>query len=115
MVQTLSVLEVSPDELHGYVALSEYMAPVAWAAVYEDGEIVGYGCVSRLHGQVWAHDLKHWGTNNTAVIQLYRLLIRLCKERGVSKVLTDVTDTKMMRLYRSLGWSPKSVILEGEI
>lgn len=109
------VQEVEPDDLAGWVTCSEYMKPIVWAGIYEGGEVVGYGCVSRLHGKVWAHDLKHWGTDRFAVIKLYRLMMRIAKERGVKQVMTDVSDEKMLSLYRALGWTPQSVILQGEL
>lgn len=115
MAQIALVREVEPDDLHGHVRLSDYIEPIAWAGIYEGDELVGYGCVSRLHSQVWAHDLKHWGTEARSILVLYRFLIKLCKERGVTKLLTDVSDDKMISLYRALGWRPKSVILEGEL
>lgn len=111
----MAVREVEPDDLHGLVPISDYMTPIAWAGIFEGDELVGHGCVSRLHGQVWAHDLKYWGDDKTAILRLYRLLIGLCKDRGVTKVMTDVSDERMISLYRSMGWQPMSVILEGDI
>lgn len=109
------VLEVSPDDLRDYVPCAKYMKPVVWAAIMEGWDIVGYGCVSYLHGQAWAHDLKHWGKDATAVARLYKFLIKRAKERGVREVMTDVSDARMVNLYAKMGWSQVSIIMKGEL
>jgi hypothetical protein len=105
------IKEVQPSEIP--VNLSNYMEPIIWCGIYTDGTLVGYGCVSKLHGQYWAHDLLHWGKDVTAIVRLYRYMIPVAKERGVSTILTDVSNPKMIKFYRKLGWLPKSLILEG--
>lgn len=109
------VKEVEPDEISFYVGQSSYIRPVAWAAIYEDDELVGHGCVSFLHGKHWAHDLAHWGSSPTAIARLYKLLIRLSQERGVHDVYTDVSSEAMLKLYRGMGWDVASVVLKGNI
>lgn len=107
------IREVQPSEIP--VPVAEYMTPIAWGGIYEGETLVGYGCLSSLHGQCWAHDLKHWGKDKTAVLGLYRLLRRLAKERGEVEFMTDVKDPEMIELYEHFGARIVSVILKGDI
>lgn len=109
------VREVSPDELRGRVILAAWMEPIAWVAVFENEQIVGHGCISRLHGQCWLHDLAHTGTDKTAVARVYQMLRRLGRERGESVVFTDVESHRMAKLYLKRGFKPATVILKGTL
>lgn len=97
------------------VNCAEYMVPVVWAGIFEGGELVGYGCLSSLHGKCWAHDLRHWGTDKTALVRLIRFLRKAARARGETEYWTDSADPAVIRLHERLGARVVSTILKGAI
>lgn len=108
----LSIRFVEPEVLAGKVKANEHMEPVLWAAVYDGWGLAGHGCISRVHGQLWAHDLAYWGKDPTGVAQLVQ---KFRKELKGQHVTVDVATVEMASVFEAMGFSLKALVFEGSI
>jgi hypothetical protein len=92
-----------------------YTKRIYGGVIEHDGQIVGHGFISLIHGQGWLHDLKHWGPEPMALARLYQQGIAEAKKEGIEEFMTEVAPGSSTHgFYLKLGWEEKSMVMRGK-
>jgi hypothetical protein len=93
-----------------------WVIPVWGAIIEENGKVVGHGFLSEINGDLWAHDLAHWGTDKSAVIRMFLAGRTAAKAAGFKKMFTDLDpEGNTWRMYARLGWQIERIVMKGEL
>ena len=88
---------------------------IVWLVCLEDGRIVGHVCVSDIQGLAWAHDLKFWGEDASAVLKMIKTMERMSAERGVDSLTITVEDPRLVDVYTALRYERQSLVMRKTI